>query len=162
MLIQEMTKDECGTALGRTDFGRLACARGHQPYIVPIYFSYDGEHLYGVTTLGQKIEWMRANPLVCLEVDERTSHYQWMSVIVFGRFEELPESPEFEGARTHALEVLQKGEMWWQTACVATEHREQRSPIFYRIHILQMTGHRATPDAIEATTMDVQATRAYR
>ena len=34
-----------------------------QPYIVPIYFSYDGKHLYGVTTLGQKIEWMRSNPL---------------------------------------------------------------------------------------------------
>ena len=52
MVIQEMTEDECGTALGQTDFGRLACARGHQPYIVPIYFSYDGKHLYGVTTLG--------------------------------------------------------------------------------------------------------------
>ncbi len=157
MLIQEMTKDQCRTALGQTDFARLACARDNQPYIVPIYFSYDGQHLYGVTTLGQKIEWMRSNPLVCLEVDERASHYQWMSVIVFGRYEELPEAPECEGARTHALEVLQKREMWWQTACVAAEHREQRSPIFYRIHILQITGHRAMPDEIEAATMDAQS-----
>ena len=161
MVIQEMTEDECATALGQTDFGRLACARGNQPYIVPIYFSCDGRHLYGVTTLGQKIEWMRSNPLVCLEVDERTSHYQWMSVIVFGRYEELPEAPEYEGARTHALEVLQKRDMWWQTACAATENREQRPPIFYRIHILHMTGHRATPDAIEAATANVQATRVY-
>src|SRR5271165_4738749 len=140
MVIQEMAEDECGAALRQTDFGRLACARGHQPYIVPIYFSYDGKHLYGVTTLGQKIEWMRSNPLVCLEIDERASHYQWMSLIVFGRFEELPETPEYEEARAHALEVLQQREMWWQTACAATEHREQRPPIFYRIHILQMTG----------------------
>ena len=162
MQIHEMTNDECRNALRQAEFGRLACARGHQPYIVPIYFSYDGEHLYGVTTLGQKIEWMRSNPLVCLEVDERASHYQWLSVIVFGRYEELPEATEYEGARTHALEVLQKREMWWQTACVATPHREQRPPIFYRIHIVQVTGHRATPDAIEATTMDAQATRVHR
>jgi nitroimidazol reductase NimA-like FMN-containing flavoprotein (pyridoxamine 5'-phosphate oxidase superfamily) len=154
MLIQEMTEDQCRTALGQTDFARLACARDHQPYIVPIYYSYDGQHLYGVTTLGQKVEWMRANPLVCVEVDERASHYQWMSVIVFGRYEELPEAPDYEGARTHALEVLQKREMWWQTACAAAEQREQRAPIFYRIHILQVTGHRATPDAIEASMMD--------
>src|ERR1700694_3039062 len=69
MLIHEMTEDECRAALEQVSFGRLACARGDQPYIVPIYFSYDRKHLYGVTTLGQKIGWMRSNPLVCLEID---------------------------------------------------------------------------------------------
>ena len=155
MIIKEMTEAECRTALGQADFGRLACARGDQPYIVPIYFSYDGRHLYGVTTLGQKIEWMRSNPLICLEIDERASHYQWMSVIVFGRYEELAEAPKFGDARAHALEVLQEREMWWQTACAATEQREQRPPIFYRIHVMQMTGHRATPDPIEAAAGDL-------
>jgi uncharacterized protein len=162
MIIQEMTEDDCRFALGQADFGRLACASGNQPYIVPIYFSCDGKHLYGVTTLGQKIEWMRSNPLVCLEIDERTSQYQWMSVIVFGRYEELPEASEYEQTRRHALEVLQEREMWWHVASVATEYREQRAPIFYRIHMLQMTGHRATPDAIEAATAGLQGTRVYR
>ena len=158
MIIREMTKEECSSALGGADFGRLACARGNQPYIVPIYFSYDGKHLYGVTTAGQKIEWMRSNPLVCLEIDERASHFQWMSVIVFGRYEELAEAPEYADARSHALEVLQKRETWWQTASAATETREQRPPIFFRIHISQVTGHRATPDAIEAAAADLLAT----
>ena len=162
MIIQEMTEDECRTALGQADFGRLSCARGNQPYIVPIYFVCDGKHLYCVTTLGQKIEWMRSNPLICMEIDERTSQYEWMSVIVSGRYEELPEASENEGARSHALEVLQKRDSWWQTACVATEAREQRPPIFYRIHIVQMTGHRAMPNAIEAATADLQSTRVYR
>jgi nitroimidazol reductase NimA-like FMN-containing flavoprotein (pyridoxamine 5'-phosphate oxidase superfamily) len=162
MLIHEMTEDECGTALEQAGFGRLACVRGGQPYIVPIYFSYDRKHLYGVTTLGQKIEWMRSNPLVCLEIDERTSHYQWMSVIAVGRYEELRDTPEYEYARAHALEVLQKRAMWWQPASVATEKREQRPPIFYRIHIEQVTGHRATPDAIEAATLGAEETLVYR
>ena len=162
MLIHEMTEDECGTALEQVDFGRLACARGDQPYIVPIYFSYDRKHLYGITTLGQKIEWMRSNPLVCLEIDERTSHHQWMSIVVFGRYEELPDTPEYEYARAHALEVLQKRPMWWQPACVATERREQRPPILYRIHIDQVTGHRATPDAIEGAASGAEETSVYR
>jgi nitroimidazol reductase NimA-like FMN-containing flavoprotein (pyridoxamine 5'-phosphate oxidase superfamily) len=162
MLIQEMTVDECRIALEQADFGRLACVRADQPYIVPIYFSYNDKHLYGVTTLGQKIEWMRSNPLVCVEIDERTNHYQWMSVVVFGRYEELPDTPEYAAARAHALEVLQKREMWWHTACVAGEKREHSVPILYRMHIEQMTGHRATPDAIEAATLGAGETPAYR
>ena len=154
MFIREITEDECVAALERAAYGRLACARNDQPYIVPIYFSYDRMRLYGVTTLGQKIQWMRSNPLVCVEIDERKSHYQWTSVIAFGRYEELPDTPGYEDARANALEVLQRRPMWWQPASVATEKRELRPPIFYRIHITQMTGHRSTPDPLEAVSMD--------
>lgn len=166
MLIHEMTEDECRIALERVSFGRLACARDNQPYVLPISFSYDGKHLYGFSepgqiygfsTLGQKIEWMRSNPLVCLEVDERTSHHQWMSIVVSGRYEELPDTPEFENERVQAWEVLQKRAMWWEPAYVATEHRKQLTPIFYRIHIKQMTGCRATPDAVEAAALAAKA-----
>lgn len=76
MLIQEMTKDECRVALESASIGRLACARDGQPYVVPTYFACDGKCIYGVSKLGQKIEWMRYNPLVCLQIDDRRSHYQ--------------------------------------------------------------------------------------
>jgi nitroimidazol reductase NimA-like FMN-containing flavoprotein (pyridoxamine 5'-phosphate oxidase superfamily) len=166
MVIHEMTADECRTALERVSFGRLACARDNQPYVLPIYFSYDGTHLYGFSapgqiygfsTLGQKIEWLRSNPLVCLEIDERTSLHQWMSVVVSGRYEELPDTPEFGYERVQAHEVLQKRAMWWEPAYVVTEHREQLTPIFYRIHITQMTGRRATPDPVEAAASGAKA-----
>ena len=149
MLIHEMTQDECRAALKEIDFGRLACVCGAQPYIVPVHFSYDGQHLYGITTLGQKVEWMRSNPLVCLEADERTYHDRWVSIVVFGRYEELPDTPVHQRARSHALEVLQSRTMWWEPACVPTERRERRAPIFYRISIEQLTGRQAMADAIE-------------
>jgi nitroimidazol reductase NimA-like FMN-containing flavoprotein (pyridoxamine 5'-phosphate oxidase superfamily) len=38
MLIHEMIKDECRAELGRTDFGRLACVRDADLYIVPVNF----------------------------------------------------------------------------------------------------------------------------
>ena len=167
MLIHEMTEDECRTVLQRVSFGRLACARDNQPYVVPIYFSYDREHLdgfnapgqvYAFSTLGQKVDWMRSNPLVCLEIDERTSHNRWMSVVVFGRYEELLDTGEFGDQRVRAHQVLQERAMWWEPAYVATEHREQSlTPIFYRIHIKRMTGRRATPDPVEAATSRAEA-----
>lgn len=153
MLIHEMTKDECRTVLESASIGRLACARDGQPYVVPTNLVYDGRHIYGFSTLGQKIEWMRSNPLVCLEIDDRRSHYEWTSVVVFGRYEELPHTRDFESERAHAHGVLQKRAMWWQPALVAYEHRAALTPIFYRIHIDRMTGHRATPDPVEASTL---------
>jgi nitroimidazol reductase NimA-like FMN-containing flavoprotein (pyridoxamine 5'-phosphate oxidase superfamily) len=153
MFIHEMAENECRDALARLSFGRLACAHDNQPYIVPIYFAYDGQHVYGFSTAGQKIEWMRSNPLVCLEIDEWTSHDRWMSLIVSGRYEELPDGPDFAADRARAQEALQARAMWWEYGYAAVPAAEWRrksgpfTPIFYRIHIEKMSGHRATPKA---------------
>jgi nitroimidazol reductase NimA-like FMN-containing flavoprotein (pyridoxamine 5'-phosphate oxidase superfamily) len=152
MFIHEMTELECRQALEKADFGRLACARDNQPYVVPIYFAFDDDYIYGFTTLGQKIEWMRLNPHVCLEIDERVSHNKWISVIVFGHYEELPDEPEYKAARLEAHQLLQRRAMWWEPAYVGAAHRDEPhsfTPIFYRICIKTMTGHRATPDQEE-------------
>jgi nitroimidazol reductase NimA-like FMN-containing flavoprotein (pyridoxamine 5'-phosphate oxidase superfamily) len=92
MLIREMNKNECLRVLAGSRLARLACAHENQPYVVPVYLAYDeaSRCLYGFTTPGQKVEWMRTNPLVCVEVDEVTSYDQWVSVIAFGRYEEFP------------------------------------------------------------------------
>ncbi|HSF22940.1 MAG TPA: pyridoxamine 5'-phosphate oxidase family protein [Blastocatellia bacterium] len=108
MVIHKMTLTECRKALAKAEVARLACESNGQPYVVPVYLAYDGKPLYGFSTVGQKIEFMRANPLVCMEVDDVKSQIHWMSVIVFGRYEELPDTPEYFAARSHALELLQK------------------------------------------------------
>jgi nitroimidazol reductase NimA-like FMN-containing flavoprotein (pyridoxamine 5'-phosphate oxidase superfamily) len=41
MLVGELHSGECYELLARLGFGRLACARDSQPYIVPIYFAYE-------------------------------------------------------------------------------------------------------------------------
>ncbi len=93
MLVNEMTGKECREFLARSSFGRLACTRESEPYIVPIYFVYESDHLYGFSTFGQKIRWMRSNPRVCVEIDEVPNHFRWKSVIVSGRYKELPDEP---------------------------------------------------------------------
>jgi nitroimidazol reductase NimA-like FMN-containing flavoprotein (pyridoxamine 5'-phosphate oxidase superfamily) len=118
---------------------------------VPVYFAYANEYLYSFSTIGQKIEWMRANPLVCVEAAEVVSPEQWVSVIVFGRYEELPDTPEWQSARRFAHTLLKRNAVWWEPAYAKTIlHGTQRplAPVFYRIHDLQITGHRATPEPV--------------
>lgn len=143
MLIHELTKDECREVLRHVNLGRLACARDNQPYIVPIYFDFDGDHLYSFATLGQKIEWMRANPRVCVEVDDITDQYHWTTVVVFGRYEELPQTGGHEDSRKHAHALFQKRPEWWQPATGKTTSREHHIPIVYRIRIDRLSGRRA-------------------
>jgi nitroimidazol reductase NimA-like FMN-containing flavoprotein (pyridoxamine 5'-phosphate oxidase superfamily) len=147
MVIREMGSDECRRLLQQASFGRLACARDNQPYVVPIYFSYDGEYVYGFSTPGQKIEWMRANPLVCLEIDEATGIEEWYSIVVTGRYEELTDTPEFAPDRARAHEALQLHARWWQYTAVAGAEWRRKSipfrPIFYRIQITHLSGHRS-------------------
>ena len=148
MVIQEMTEGECRAMLAGTHVARLACARNNQPYIVPIHVDLDGEFLYGYATLGQKIEWMRLNPLVCLEVDELVTHGQWASVVVFGHYEELPHTPEYEGSRTVAERLFERHPGWWEPASVPLAAHEQRTRIVFRIRIGRVTGRRAAPDTM--------------
>lgn len=149
MFIHEMSDAECRHVLQSENVGRLACARNNQPYVVPMYFAFDGNYIYGFTTLGQKVEWMRSNELVCFEMDQIENDHEWVSIVVFGRFEELPDRPDCECARVQAHQVLQTRAMWWEPAYMSQKHRDQPhslTPVFYRIHIDRMTGHRATSE----------------
>src|SRR6202051_4090352 len=135
MLIEELTTEESLRLLARTSLGRIACAQGAQPYVVPLYFGYDNYYLYSFSTVGQKIEWMRANPLVCVETEELVSSERWMSIIVFGHYEELLDTPEWHPERTFAYNLLQKRAMWWEPGCArAILQGGERPfvPVFYR------------------------------
>ena len=142
MHIVEISREECQDLLGRASLGRLACSLGSQPYVIPICFVYEPEHLYVFATFGQKIEWMRQNPNVCLQTDEIADRSNWMSVVLNGTFVELHQPLEIQ----HARERLAKFSDWWPTPLA--ERREYTSdlsiqPVFFRIDITFMSGLRA-------------------
>jgi nitroimidazol reductase NimA-like FMN-containing flavoprotein (pyridoxamine 5'-phosphate oxidase superfamily) len=163
MLIQELSIQASLDLLARTRLGRLACAQGPQPYVVPCYFVYDANYLYSFSTVGQKIEWMRANPLVCVEADEVVSPQQWMSVVVFGRYEELPDTSEWQLEREFAYKLLQQYAMWWEPGYVKTILRgteRQLMPIFYRVYVDRISGHRASIEPV--SPLDTMQSRPLR
>jgi nitroimidazol reductase NimA-like FMN-containing flavoprotein (pyridoxamine 5'-phosphate oxidase superfamily) len=145
MLIHELTTAECAAVLQRTSLGRLGCARFDQPYVVPIYFSYDTDRncLYGFSSIGQKVEWMRDNPKVCLEVDEIEDRRHWKTVVVIGRYQEIHEDPREAEARRRAERLLGERHEWWLPGAAMVDSKPRPPAVMFRIGIEQMTGRRA-------------------
>jgi nitroimidazol reductase NimA-like FMN-containing flavoprotein (pyridoxamine 5'-phosphate oxidase superfamily) len=153
MLIRDMTRQASIALLAHTRLCRLACAHEGQPYITPMYCVYDDNYLYSFSTLGQKITWMRINPLVCVEADELVSPQDWATVIVLGTYEELPDAPQYEVYRKRAYDLLRGRPMWWEPGYVKTvlhEKARPMQPMYFRIHIDQITGHRGVPDSVSS------------
>ena len=149
MRITEMNGPESRELLKRQGMGRLACARGNQPYIVPIYFAAEADCLFGFATVGRKIDWMRSNPLVCVQADEIRGPSEWQSVVVLGRYEELPDDEGHQHARKRAIGLLALRESWWQGAYAADQLRQNKgdpAPVVFCVHIGEITGLRAGPD----------------
>ena len=155
MTIQELSRDECLQVLQRNRLVRVACARDNQPYVLPMHVTVyqpfgDDPCFYGFTTIGQKVDWMRSNPLVCVEVDEIVASNEWISVVVFGRYEELSGAPGQEQERNLAHHLLQTSAVWWEpgsTVRTTPDHTGEKpafEPVFYKIKIGKFTGKRAT------------------
>ena len=150
MLIHQLTADQCREVLARTAIGRLACARDNQPHIVPVFFSYDPEAncLYSFATVGRKIEWMRMNPKVCVELDEIVDQFHWTTVLVTGRYQELRDAEHEGTARDRAQSLFQQQQQWWLPAVAPLSTGEERDrAVFYRILIDRVSGRRAARPA---------------
>jgi nitroimidazol reductase NimA-like FMN-containing flavoprotein (pyridoxamine 5'-phosphate oxidase superfamily) len=197
MVIRDLDRERCLQVLSAAPVARLACESAGQPYVVPVFLAYhksagDDDCLYGFTTLGQKVEWMRANPLVCVEVDHVTSRSEWVSVVAYGRFEELQNvherkrgrgpahrftdsghrskslSVEYVNEQLFAHRLLEDRAMWWEPAStVRTLAMDEDptcrfAPIFYKIRLDKITGYEAVPDPAETVPVESRSTEPSR
>jgi nitroimidazol reductase NimA-like FMN-containing flavoprotein (pyridoxamine 5'-phosphate oxidase superfamily) len=88
-MLGTLNKMQMNNLLSSQVLGRLACADGNQPYVVPVTYYFDGKFIYGQTNEGKKLEILRKNPNVCFEVDKMMDMRNWQSVVITGKFEEL-------------------------------------------------------------------------
>lgn len=145
MLVKDMTHQECMTLIGARRLGRLACCRHNQPYIIPVHYALGGSCLYSFSMPGQKIDWMRENPRVCIEIDEISSGGDWRSVVVQGKYLEFPDTEQWHRERVHAWSMLQKYGNWWEPGALKPDPQAitGASPhLFYGIDIAEVTGRK--------------------
>jgi uncharacterized protein len=118
--------------------GRIACCDhndgGGRPYLVQLAYGYDGSALYAHSGPGRKINLMRANPLVTIEVDEATASDEWRSVIAEGVYEEIVDPV----GRHRALKVI-----YPEPAHVPDLGSET---VVYRIKLTAKSGRYEVPD----------------
>ena len=93
-MISEIGYRESRELLRNQNIGRLGCCSEGMPYVIPVNYFFDGEDIYILSMPGRKIQIMRANPYVCLQVDEIEDTFNWISVIAFGQFEEVYDTTE--------------------------------------------------------------------
>lgn len=97
-MVGTLSLSEIENLLQSSTVARLACCVNDRPYIVPINYAFSNNSLYGRTVSGKKLDMMRQNPVVCIEVEDIQSPGNWKTVIAWGKFEELTEAAERESA----------------------------------------------------------------
>jgi len=150
MIVRKMTEAECEAVVSATRLARLACARDGEPYVVPVNIAFAAPYLYSFSMPGQKIDWMRANPKVCVLAEQYASRREWRSVIVNGDFEELPDKIGWKREREHAWSMLGKHSNWWEPGGlkpVPGPVASASTHLFYRVRVNGMTGRQAVDDA---------------
>lgn len=146
MLILTLNKTECENLLAENRVGRLACAKDGQPYLVPVYYAYAKNYLYAFSMPGKKIDWMRANPLVSVLIEDRGQGREWRSVVVDGSYEELPDVIGHKREREHAWSLLSKHANWWEPGGlkpVMPPSSGHSAHVFFRISVDQVSGREA-------------------
>jgi uncharacterized protein len=105
-VIRVLPTEEIEALLRTAIVARIACSHPNEPrpYLVPLAYGYDGEAIYAHTGPGTKLTYLRANPLVTIEVDAAEAADHWQSVVAEGRFEELSGEE-----RARALGIIYSG-----------------------------------------------------
>jgi nitroimidazol reductase NimA-like FMN-containing flavoprotein (pyridoxamine 5'-phosphate oxidase superfamily) len=144
-MITDLTNSECERILTSNRYGHLGCSDGDEPYVVPITYVYKDGFLYSFTHEGQKIELMRKNPKMCVQVEHIASEKEWESVMCWGLFEEVTDEKSIQDvkllfAEQHGESVL-AGEEPAVSPMVEKLHLQNDiSAVLYRMKPYRMTG----------------------
>jgi nitroimidazol reductase NimA-like FMN-containing flavoprotein (pyridoxamine 5'-phosphate oxidase superfamily) len=145
-------RHEINQILGQARVCHVAFARDNEPYLVPLFYGYDGRHLYFHTAReGRKLEFLAANDRVCFEVERqveivaRDQACNWSatfeSVIGCGRATELTGVEE----KRYGLDLIMGhySDREWAYAPSVFE-----STRVWSIEIESLTGKRSRPKVI--------------
>jgi len=115
--------------------GRLGCIASGWPYVVPVNYFFDGKDIYVHTLPGKKLDALRSNPRVCLQVDKIKDPYNWRSVIAYGTFEEISAEETRENILTRMYSRLPH-----MTPVESRLVEGAKGTVVFRIKVEEVTG----------------------
>jgi nitroimidazol reductase NimA-like FMN-containing flavoprotein (pyridoxamine 5'-phosphate oxidase superfamily) len=115
--------------------GRLGCIAADWPYVVPVNYLFDGRDIYIHTLPGKKLDALRDNPRVCLQVDDIKDSYNWRSVIAYWTFEEVSNEETRENVLTKLYSRLPH-----MTPVESRLVKGSKGAIVFRIKVEEITG----------------------
>ena len=115
--------------------GRLGCIAADWPYVVPVNYFFDGRDIYIHTLPGKKLDALRANSRVCLQVDDIKDSYNWRSMIAYGTFEEVSNEETRENVLTKLYSRLPH-----MTPVESKMVEGAKGTVVFRIKVEEVTG----------------------
>lgn len=89
-MIKNLTETAARELLSEQSLGHLGCVLASgEPYVVPVNYLFEDEGIFVHSLAGQKLEALRSNGKVCLQVEKIEKGFGWESAIAFGEFQEI-------------------------------------------------------------------------
>lgn len=149
-MIHTLSPEATDAVLLQNYIGHLACCEDNTPYVVPItyYFDQPSNSIISYTAEGRKVEILRNNPKVCIEVSEVTNLSEWRSVIINGTFEELTGMDAMESIRLLSTRLTrlinEQGHPHVEFIKDMNRAAEDSPKVVYRINITDKEGRYET------------------
>ena len=137
-MIKSLSEPAARELIKQTGFGHLGIMlETSEPYVVPVNYIYLDEAVYLHSLPGAKIDALRANGRVCLQVEKIESDCRWQSAIAFGEYQEIKKTNE-------KIKVLHEfNERFARLTPVEAMSKENWNPdgvVVFRISIIRITG----------------------
>ena len=137
-VIKDLKETDALGILANNHFAHLACHVKDDIYLVPISYVFEDGYIYSHSQNGKKIQMMRKNPRVCVQVEEVDDFFRWKSVIAWGEYEELKDQ-QAESAMRNLVRSLAAGEPRRSDLEIYFESQLESS-VIYRIKVSRISG----------------------
>lgn len=131
-MVEYLSKDDSESLLTENALGHLGCYDGFNSYVFPTNYVYDGKDIYCLSMVGAKVNIMRQNKRVCLQVDAVNDFDNWKSVMVHGDYSELADERE----RYYAIKKFNESLLHVKMS----EGGKNTKLIIYKISVDEITG----------------------
>lgn len=137
-MIKHLDENAARALLSEQKFAHLGCVlKDGEPYVVPVNYLYLDETIYIHSLPGKKLNALRANGKICLQVEKIEDGYTWRSVIVSGEFEEIkPNDVKIKLLQ----EFSKKFERLTPVEAMIEEKWDLGEIVIFRINIKRITG----------------------
>ncbi len=137
-MIKNLDEKAAQELLKEQRIGHLGCVlENGEPYVVPVNYLFKEDGIYFHSLPGQKLDAMRANGKICLQVEKIGGSCQWQSAIAFGEFQEVKRMNKI-------IEILKEFSMRFEhltpVEAMIEEQWNLGGLVVFRINIKLITG----------------------
>jgi nitroimidazol reductase NimA-like FMN-containing flavoprotein (pyridoxamine 5'-phosphate oxidase superfamily) len=122
------------------NFGHLGCHDHAEVYVVPISYVLDAGKIYSHSRPGKKLEMMKKNREVCLQVEDINSFSSWTSAIAWGEFEELKGGAASTAMRLLIKVMAERDQTEYASSLELDLAAQLERSVIYQIDIKKITG----------------------